>query len=408
VNWQEFEKRPEPKRDQYGRYLIQGKPYTRATTWAATVDERSRLEKWQQRMVLRGVLDRKDILLAAAADRDDDKKLNRLCDQAIEAAKGSAAASIGTSLHSLTEQLDLGREPVVPHPWDLDLLAYAKTLADSGVTIIPEHIERVVVHHGLGVAGTFDRLVEWDGRTFVADLKTGGFLPWQTIAIQLALYAHADELYEVTSDTCGPMPFVEQDQALVIHLPEGQACCTLYLVDIAAGWEMAQVCGTVRDWRKRKNLATPLEQTVLRSPDVTPADAPGDPELRDWLARRIQNVKDGGVVGELLAAWPNGIPTLKQSDDHTAHQLARIEDAVHQVEQAHDLPLVPRVELADREDRQAMQARCQALPDTLRAVVETAARVEGLPHVLKMTATQLSRLGVIVAETEAAHIRGAA
>jgi len=51
---------------------------------------------------------------------------------------------------------------------------------------------------------------------------------------------------------------VNQEQALVVHLPAGEGRCTLYLVDIAAGWEMAQVCGAVREWRARRDLAQVL------------------------------------------------------------------------------------------------------------------------------------------------------
>jgi hypothetical protein len=58
---------------------------------------------------------------------------------------------------------------------------------------------------------------------------------------------------------------VNQEQALVIHLPAGEGRCTLYLGDIVAGWEMALLCGAVRAWRDRRDLAQLLDQVELEA-----------------------------------------------------------------------------------------------------------------------------------------------
>ncbi|HZV48732.1 MAG TPA: hypothetical protein VFD49_03075 [Candidatus Dormibacteraeota bacterium] len=52
---------------------------------------------------------------------------------------------------------------------------------------------------------------------------------------------------------------VDRSHALVLHLPAGEGRCTSYLVDIAAGWETAQLCAQTRAWRARRDLAKPLE-----------------------------------------------------------------------------------------------------------------------------------------------------
>ena len=77
--------RPEPKRDRYGRYLIAGKPYTRATTIADTLDDRYNLEKWGNRMVAKGLANRADLhALASTLDVDKNKgEFNKLCETAI-------------------------------------------------------------------------------------------------------------------------------------------------------------------------------------------------------------------------------------------------------------------------------------------------------------------------------------
>lgn len=254
--------RPEPKRDHYGRYLLpdpetgKERPWTRATTFAKTVAETSGLMRWQCRMVAKGVATRPDLYaLAASTPIDNKATLDKIAEDAKEAAAASSGANLGTALHAFTEQLDAGGKIVVPAPWDADITAYQIATRTAGIRVDPKHIERIVVVRDLGVAGTLDRIVAVDGRVAIADVKTGKDLSysWGEIAIQLALYAHADAMWD--DGAYLPMPDVSQDIALVIHLPVGRARCDLYEVDIAAGWWAAQMCEDVRTWRSRRDLA---------------------------------------------------------------------------------------------------------------------------------------------------------
>jgi hypothetical protein len=98
---------------------------------------------------------------------------------------------------------------------------------------------------------------------------------WCAIAVQLAIYAHADTIYDPATKTHEAMPPVDQDKALVIHLPAGKATCTLYEVDIAAGWEAAQHALWTRNWRKlqgRTVLAVPATQ--IGGGEPAPVHAP--------------------------------------------------------------------------------------------------------------------------------------
>lgn len=328
-----------------GRYRIQGDLYTRATTWAKTLEDTYNLEKWGNRMVALGLAARHDLYAQVAATPATDKKaLDRLCDDAREAAKGSAGANLGTALHSFTEQVDLGVDVNIPPPWDADVAAYRRTLADAGVEVVPELVELVVVNRKLGkVAGKFDRLVRHRGRLAVFDLKTGNVdFAWLSIAIQLAIYANADELYDPATDTCSPMPDgLDRTVGLVAHLPAGQASCTLYEVDLAAGWEAAQLCGVVRQWRTRRNLSTPIGSPAVTPAVSAPTDAPVV-ELRPrwaWIQRRVQTVvayTDAAL--ELSARWPDGVPTLKAAQDHDDAQIDLIVEACVFVEKAFGLP----------------------------------------------------------------------
>lgn len=274
----------EPRHDRYGRYLLpdpetgKQRAWTRATTWANTIADTYGLNKWQMRMVAKGVATRKDLLaLAASASVDEKGKLDGVAKDALEAAGGSTGRNLGTALHAFTEQVDRGETPEIPHEWQRDLAAYSAKLVEAGVTVLPWYIERVVVCSTLGVAGTLDRIVRYEPEMFVADVKTGSDLSysWGEIAVQLALYANADAMWNGGGDYV-EMPTVNRDKALVIHLPVGQGRCELHWVDIAAGWEAAQLAASVREWRARKNLAYPFGVDVLGRAPVQSVPSHGD------------------------------------------------------------------------------------------------------------------------------------
>lgn len=304
------------QRDRYGRYLIpdpvtgKQRAWTRATTVASTLSDKFGLQQWAQRMTARGFVLRPDLFaLACACDPDDKKKLNAVVEDAKEAAASSSGANLGTALHSFTEQLDRGEVVRAPAPWDADLVAYATTLKQAGVLIDRAYVENIVTLPDEGVAGTFDRLVNIDGTLTVADLKTGSFLDWHEISIQLALYAHASTIYDPATGKHTHMPPVDMERALVIHLPAGKATCELWMVDIAQGWEAAQDALRVRAWRTRKGLADKLK-TDRQRPVVAPhglLDA-----QTAWLRGRVQRIVATLDGKALPAPWPTGVPTFKQ------------------------------------------------------------------------------------------------
>jgi hypothetical protein len=247
-------------RDRWGRPMVmpatRGKPvaYTRVTTYAGTVEDMWGLGQWQQRMVAIGLSQRKDLLLSVSAHTDDKDELNKIVDAAREAAAASAAATTGTALHKLAERYDRGQMTLeeMPDSNRDDMEAYA--VATAPLTI--HGIEQFVVIDEIKVAGTFDRIVEYGGQRYVADIKTGSIeYGLGKMAIQLALYSRG-WLYEhgkPDRSTTG----VSQTAGIIIHLPAGEGQCDLYWIDLKAGWEAARLCGEVRTWRKRKGLLAP-------------------------------------------------------------------------------------------------------------------------------------------------------
>lgn len=269
------------KPDQYKRYRLpdpgtgQAKGYTRATTFAKSIADTYALNRYGERMAIKGISMRPDLLAAVAATPLEEKeKLNKLAERAKEAAGAKAGANLGTALHTFTEQYDRGEPVTAPAPWDRDVAAYAAGMTNAGITIEPGMIEQTVLCLKYGIAGTFDRLgfqeltvrhgagFELGGKARrVIDLKTGRDLQygWLEIAVQLAIYANADYIFNKTTKEYEPMPPCDRETAIVAHLPVGTGKLTIYEVDIAMGWQLAELCFRVRNARKVSGLAKVLE-----------------------------------------------------------------------------------------------------------------------------------------------------
>lgn len=291
-------------RDRWGRPLIVppggGKPvpYQRVTTFVDVLDDKRALYDWGKRMVALGLSERPDLVLAVSAHRDDKDELNRICEQALEAAKGNAAATRGTAIHYLTAQVDQGLTlPPLPEDARRDIDAYRAVTA--GMEMV--HVEKFVVNDSLRVAGTADRFVRIDGVTYCADIKTSADLRYGTLAyaMQIALYAHS-VAYDPATGEREPIPGVDLNSGIIIHVPAGEGRAQLYWVDIAAGWKGVQIAQTVKEWRARKGLATPFETPPAVTTDRPPVDpAPGP---NDRLAFYVRNA---GTLDKLNELWRN-------------------------------------------------------------------------------------------------------
>ena len=121
-------------RDRWGRPLIDpigpGKPvpYTRVSTLAKALDDKTALTQWKCRQTAIGLATRADLITKTKAVGDDRRALNEVVDEALAAAASDRAANVGTALHAFTERIDQGEDPadLVGHtdPLFLDLVAY--------------------------------------------------------------------------------------------------------------------------------------------------------------------------------------------------------------------------------------------------------------------------------------------
>jgi hypothetical protein len=340
---------PDPDRDRWGRYMIMGKPHTRATTFAKAASSTFSLNQWQQRMTIAGLVIRPDLIaLAHGLDvKRDRATLNSIAEQAKEAAGQKVAANLGTAYHAFSERLDAGLIALsdVPTEYRGRLDQYLTAVNGAGLRTRPEWIERTVavradqVSAELPVAGTLDRIFQLpNGELVIGDLKTGADLSygWGEIAVQLALYAHGVNTHGLfdwhtktwcgVGDSFGGIPReVRTDFAIVVHLPAGGEGCTLYRVDLTKGWERAQVCGQVMAMQKAKpealavpftpeRLTVPEAQRIVNQAATRPVasyaagevPAPGDPawehaknvfasaSSREHLAQLYQYAMDSG------------------------------------------------------------------------------------------------------------------
>ena len=245
-----------PKRDRWGgpdrpARRWKAKAYTRVSTLAKTLDDQSGLMMWKQRQAVKGVVKRADLIALAKSAGEDNKTLNEVVKQAMDAAESSAAANKGTALHSFTEAVDLGHDIDVPLDYLADVDAYKKATAVLDVVMA----EKFVVDDHLEAAGSFDWLVRLpDGRLVIADIKSGKDAARYSVATaaQCAIYANS-QLYSVADDTRTPFPDeLDRNVGLLIHLPAGMGECHVYKLDLVFGYQFAQVAAEVRDWRKTK------------------------------------------------------------------------------------------------------------------------------------------------------------
>lgn len=314
---------PEIDRDRYGRPMVLppggGKKvaYTRCTTFVGVLEDMFNLQQWEKRMVALGLAQRPDLMLAVSAHKDDKTKLNRICDEAKEASAASAAATTGTALHALTEIVDRGQDlPPLPLDAAASLAAYQQATVDLSAV----HIERFCVQDTYRIGGTPDRVVAYQGKRYIADVKSGNIeFGTLKIAMQLAVYSRS-KLYDLHTGARTDHG-AEFDRGIVIHLPAGdvpaeQRTCSLYWIDLLAGWEAVKTASTVREKRKIKfgDLTTPFNGHGVEVTEQLAAS------IHDEIAQQIFACTNPDAVRGLWAlhedAWSDDLTKL--AVDHIA------------------------------------------------------------------------------------------
>lgn len=228
-------------------------PYRRCTSFISAIEDDYGIAQWKRHLTVDGMVDNDDIFeMWCQAERWDDKV--DICNRAFDAAGGWVKANNGTRMHAYTDAIDEEVTWPAKHgpPGEaehLDLAAYAAAVRDHGLELV--HAEAKVVHDDLKVAGTPDRVWRVDGVNYIGDLKTGK-LDGRKCATQTALYSKS-QLYDVQTGERTPLD-VDQDRAIIIHLPYGEARARVLWVDIRAGWAGVETARRVHMWRTHTGL----------------------------------------------------------------------------------------------------------------------------------------------------------
>jgi hypothetical protein len=292
--------------------------YRRCTSFIDVLEDRQWLENWGQRQVAAGLMARPDLLASGVAT-------DALCEEAKAAAGAYRKRDLGTALHALTERIDRGESPTIPEDFQPDIDAYLKATAHLKML----EIEVFVVNDTLQVGGTFDRVVEVNGEAYLADLKTGSLHQAQ-VAMQLALYA-SGERYD--NGQRSPLN-VDRERGLVIHLPSGAGTCTLYWVDLKAGWAGVELAARVWAWRDTppewldEPAAPTPEPAAAVEPAVRGAAQGPAPEPGPTVAEKAVLIvgaskwpaSKSGVILERLGRLPKGTKMLIHGPTETRNR----------------------------------------------------------------------------------------
>jgi hypothetical protein len=299
-------------------------------------------------MAITGIVQRADLLAQASTSLDDRSRLNKIANDAIEAAGAYSRANLGTALHSITQQLDLGMKPQVLEGLKADIETYVASIAAWDFGMRKEWIEVLLINDEYEYAGTADRIVTTrDGKICIFDLKTGTDLSYSfgSIAVQLAMYANADWIYDWKTGERTALPAgLDMKEGIICHLPAGEATCKFYTVDLEAGWEAAKMSFDTRNWRKRKDLFKPytfsdekrrvVEPVVNPTPQADDASSLALTTRQDWMKARISALpKEAQKL--LILMWPDDVPKLQNC---TQEQIDKLIEAITTVEAEHSAP----------------------------------------------------------------------
>lgn len=265
------------RRDHYKRPLLvpigggPRKPYTSVTTLSDTLGDTRGLDRWDRRMIARGIgLDESLAALAAAepyhtglGERDEEamkesgRRLDEIIERARDVAKAHQKRDWGTAFHGMTEpenrpyiQVPKRMQPAVASWWD--------KVAEYEAEIVATEV--FVVNEEFGCAGTFDHLVRlpWLEHLIVLDKKSGIYHPEKT-RIQLALYA-GGVVYDKETDERRSFEEVygapvNQDIGITSHTPavldEGNT--EWYEEPLEIGRRAAAAARWVREYLKENN-----------------------------------------------------------------------------------------------------------------------------------------------------------
>lgn len=242
--------------------------YSRASGLASEIENMEHIHRWEMRYLAKAMGRHEDLAALAAVEpystgltatvfgRDKSASGRRLDDiirRALDRERIHEKADAGTTVHGATEP---GVVPIeaVPERFRHKVRSFEESVRVNGIRIA--ETEQFTANDVTMTAGTFDHLVQIPGMPtygeyLIGDKKTGRYSPFEW-CIQLATYAYG-EPYDVDTDTRRPWPGeVDLEHGIIFLIGEEET--TLHIVDLAFGWEMAQIAARVRDAHDRNDI----------------------------------------------------------------------------------------------------------------------------------------------------------
>lgn len=343
---------PDFERDRWGRPLVvpaaggKPKPYARVSSFGQILENQFGLNKWKQRMVLLGAIDRPDLMQLATAAKSDDRKLDGLVEQMLDAGGASRAANTGTAIHDVLAQVDAGDLTLdaVPDQFLAQARAWQDLLDAHGLQPVPDMVELQVVNDRFEAAGSADNICRTaDGRLVLVDKKTGKKIGQRPLAymVQLAIYATSDR-YDVETGKREPLG-VDDTVAYIAHVPASGGEAVLYEIDVAEGLRLAELAA---DAKRAEKQATPIRKM---EPAAAPAAEPGSPAKRLWVADRLSTILEYPKAKTLLGSrWPADLPRLSSDHRHSDAELEQIAAIVQSIEDEVSAPFPPADPTAEK------------------------------------------------------------
>jgi hypothetical protein len=334
-------------RDRFGAPIVIGldgktRRYGRASNFAAPLEDRKWIERFQKVRVAEGAALRPDLVAKAAAARDDARLLGECAEEMFKAGGGEAAALLGTAIHDAIAQLNQGTVTLeeVREEFRAHAVAWQDAVRAHGFEIVSELVECKMVCDEFEVAGSADCLLRRvsDGRYVVADLKTGKQIADRPIAyaVQCFLYANS-MLYNVATGQRDAID-IDTSVAYLFHIPAAGQGCDVYEIDLTgATTQAACLARDIHNMRRNYPRVSP------RKPNDTPAPDEASAERREWVKGRIQTILSTSeeAKAELLRRWPPDMPGFKSDHRHTDTELNTIVTVLCLVEANHDIPFGP-------------------------------------------------------------------
>lgn len=239
-------------------YYLDGKRCKGVTSCAKIGTDTYSLEQWKLRQAIAGT---KLLTRAYYLGAETDEPIT--VESALNAAGTHLAAEAGTAAHALSERSDRGEE-IADEDEQRQADLWKGALKAAGLQIVPDLMERVIVHPEQRICGRFDRLARRlsDGKLVIVDLKTGNSAVKypHSVATQMAMYVNAPLMGTIWEGDSGetsefePLPGdLDKNTGYMIHLPDDGEV-GVYGVNVLLGWKVCQqVIFPALRWQATKN-----------------------------------------------------------------------------------------------------------------------------------------------------------